>query len=140
MSEQEKKTYAGDEVKGLFPSPISQIVEIESEKYGIIKFEVLPMDNETYAKMGQAMIDVGSINPDRTDGLASIATFGKMYYPMMKVIFPMCCVNPKVIDGVSTDKATISVKNMPMDVCTLLFLKILNISGLTQEADEERKN
>lgn len=136
---QPTKIYRDTEVAGLFSTPPSSRVVVDSKKYGKIEFEVKPMDNEIYAEMGNAMDgkDIDINNMKTMDGLKA---FGSIYYPAMKVVFPKCCISPKVINGESTDKSVIQVSKMALDVAIPLLEEIMKISGLASKDDEDRKN
>ncbi len=134
----EGKITKGEDLGGLFSTPSSSLIIVETDKYGKLEFEVRPMNNDVYAKMGAAM-NTNNVNTNKIEGLASLKVFSEVYYPAIKVVFPYCCINPKVIDGKSSDKSVIDVTEMPMDICMDLFAQIMDISGLSAKADEEIK-
>lgn len=135
---QEPKVFAGDKIGALFEKPQSSSIEIVNKQYGKLVFEVRPMNNDVYSSMGIAMRSEG-IDIEKIDDLNGLKLFANVYYPAMKVVFPYCCINPKVIDGVSTDKSTLSVKDIPMDVAMELYTRIMESSGLSDKGDAERK-
>ncbi len=135
----EGKTLKGTEIGGLFSTPSNSFLTVESEKYGKLEFEVRPMNNDVYSRMGAAM-NTNNVDTTKIDGLASLKVFSEVYYPAIKVVFPYCCISPKMIDGMSSDKSVISVADVPMDVCLDLFSQIMDISGLSSKAEEKQKN
>jgi len=133
------KTTEGEQIKGLFERPSSVDIIVKSKKYGNMKFVNKPMNNDIYARMGDAMKGEG-INLDKLTSLDGLKVFSAMYYPAMKVIFPACCITPEVIDGVSTDKGKLCIQDMPMEVCMELFQQIMEASGLSEKEELDRKN
>jgi len=69
-----------------------------------------------------------------------LKVFSNVYYPAMKIVFPYCCISPKVVDGISKEEGTLELKHIPMDVAMDLFNQIMNSSGLSKADIEERKN
>lgn len=138
-SEVKPKEYSGEAIKGIFSRPQSIFITIETKKYGNVKFEVRPMNNDIYAQMGTAMKSTG-VDLKNISNLDGLKIFGDVYYPAMKIVFPYCCINPKVVDGPSTDQTTLSLTDIPMEVAMNLFNQIMTESGLSDEAEEERKN
>lgn len=136
---EETKTYEGSQIKGLFSRPQSVDITVEHETYGNIKFVIRPMNNDIYARMGEAMKETGVDLQDVND-VDALKVFANVYYPAMKIVFPYCCMTPKVIDGISTDEATLSIADIPMDICMDLFNQIMTNSGLSKAAEEEIKN
>ncbi len=139
MSTENNKVTKGNEIGVLFTKPQSVTITVKSEKYGNLEFECRPMNNEVYAAMGSAM-NTSNVKPDNLDGLSSLKVFGEIYYPAIKVVFPYCCLNPKIINGVSSDPKVISIENVPMEICMDLFAQLMDASGLSGQAEEERKN
>jgi len=139
LSKPETKVYEGSEIKGLFSRPQSVEVIVKNKKHGDIKFTVRPMNNDIYASMGQAMKSEG-LDLEKLTQLDGLKVFADVYYPAMKVVFPYCCINPKVVDGVSTDPETLSLTDVPMDVLMDLFNEIMSISGLSDKEEQKRKN
>lgn len=135
----EVKTYEGSQIKGLFSRPQSVSITVEHETYGNIKFVVKPMNNDIYARMGDVMKETG-IDIQNVNDIDALKVFSHVYYPAMKVVFPYCCIRPAIVDGVSKDDATLSLAEIPMDVCMDLFNQIMNASGLSKADTEERKN
>ena len=62
----EKVVVSGDGIAGLFPAPSSEIIEIEY-KDKVLKFEIMPMDNETFALIGEK-IKLGDVDLDNIKG------------------------------------------------------------------------
>ncbi len=133
------KVTEGEEISGLFERPSSLDIVLKTEKYGDIKFVIKPMNNDVYARMGDAMNGKG-IDLNNLTSLDGLKVFSMMYYPAMKVVFPECCIKPKVIDGETTDKAVLCIQNMPMEVCMELFQQIMEVSGLSDKEEKFRKN
>lgn len=134
----ESKITTGDQIKGLFSKPSSSVVTVETKKFGTLKITVKPMDNDVYARMGEVMKTGGIdlLNP-KSDGMKA---FSSVYYPAIKVVLPECCIEPKIIDGVSTDAAVLSVKDIPPEVCMDILNAIMDISGLGPDSEKEIKN
>ena len=139
MSTEADKVYSGEQIKGLFSKPLSFDVTIEHETYGKIKFVCKPMNNNVYAQMGEAMKASG-IDIENANNLEALKVFGSVYYPAMKIVFPFCCLDPKITAGTSTDNKTLELANVPMDVCMDLFNQILSGSGMGDKAEKTRKN
>ena len=85
--------------------------------------------------MKETGVDLQDVND-----VDALKVFANVYYPAMKIVFPYCCMTPKVIDGISTDEATLSIADIPMDICMDLFNQIMTNSGLSKAAEEEIKN
>ena len=134
-----EKVTEGSEIKGLFSRPESIPITVSSEKYGKIKFVIRPMNNDVYAQMGEVMKS-DNLDLNKLKNIDGLKVFSSMYYPAMKVVFPYCCIMPKVIVGDSTEKTTINIANMPMDVCLGLFEQIMQASGVSEAGEESRKN
>lgn len=135
----EVKTYEGSQIKGLFSRPQSVNIIVEHETYGNIKFVIKPMNNDIYAQMGDAMKASG-VDLENINNIDALKVFANVYYPAMKIVFPYCCITPKIVDGTSNEDGTLSLADIPMDVCMELFNQIMNESGLSKAKEEERKN
>ena len=134
----EARVYTGADMKGLFSRPSSTDIEIDS-KHGKLKFVVRPMNNDIYAKMGEAM-KPNDIDLKKITEIEGLKVFSNVYYPALKVVLPYCCIDPQMIDGVSTDEKTLSIQDVPMDVQMELFNKIMEVSGISDKAEDARKN
>ena len=142
MSTPESKvesTISGSGIKGLFSTPTTTDIIVKNKQYGNLKFKVRPMTNEIYAKMGEAMKSKG-IELDKTNLIDGLKVFAQVYYPAMKVVFPYCCLDPKIMEGVSTDSSTLDLNTVPMDILMELFNQLMAVSGLTDDKEKERKN
>ena len=135
----EVKTYEGSQIKGLFSRPQSVDITVVHETYGNIKFVVKPMNNDIYARMGDVMKETG-IDIQNVNDIDALKVFSHVYYPAMKVVFPYCCIAPKIVDGPSKDDDTLSLADIPMDIAMDLFNQIMNASGLSKQAQAEIKN
>ncbi len=135
----QKKVTEGEQIKGLFERPSSVDILVKSKKYGDMKFVIRPMNNDVYAQMGNAMEGKG-VDLNNLSTIDGLKIFSTMYYPAMKVVFPACCITPKVVDGVTTDKAILCLQDMPMEVCMDLFQQIMESSGLSETEEINRKN
>lgn len=133
------KVTEGEQIKGLFSRPSSVDIVIKSKKYGDMKFVIKPMNNDIYARMGDAMHGEG-IDLNKLTQIDGLKIFSSMYYPAMKVVFPACCVTPNIIDGESSDKSVLCIQDMPMEICMELFQQIMEVSGLSDKEEEDRKN
>ncbi len=136
----EKQIISGDGIAGLFPAPISEKVKVDW-KDKVLEFEVVRMDNETFARIGDKIkindVDLKNASDSLLGGMKVISD---LYWPALKVVLPKCCISPKVIDGESTDPKVISVNRLGLDVGIILLDKIMALSGLGEIPEEERKN
>ena len=145
MSTPEAKS--GKNIAALFKRPDITSVIVKSEKHGPLEFKVKPMNNRVYAEMISAMnmknvknpktgvskeLVAENIDPD------AIKVLSEAYYPAINVVLPACCVDPK-IDFEGGD-GIICIDDMDLDIEILLLEQILQISGLTQDGAENRKN
>ncbi len=135
----EIKLTEGEQIKGLFERPSSVDIVLHTKKYGDMKFVIRPMNNDIYARMGDAM-NGKDINLDKLTSIDGLKIFSAMYYPAMKIVFPACCISPKVIDGITTDNSMLCIQDMPMEVCMELFQQIMENSGLSDKEEVDRKN
>ncbi len=133
------KVHSGDDIAGLFSRSSSSDVEVKSKKYGTLKFNVRPMTNAIYAKMGDVIKSTG-MDIANLHGIDGLKVFSDVYYPAIKVVFPYCCISPKVVDGTSTEKGALEIDNIPPEICIDLFSQIMRVSGISEEAEEIRKN
>jgi hypothetical protein len=134
----EKVTISGSELAGLFPAPPSEKVKIEYDGK-FLEFEVMPLDNEVFAQIGDSL-KMNNIDFEANiNAIAGMKVVSDLYWPAIKVVLPKCGVNPKFINGVSTDVNTMSVNRLPLEVAIELFDKILDLSGLGKKGKEERK-
>lgn len=134
-----KKEVSGAELGGLFKAPSTTVIDVKY-KGDILKFEIQPMGNSTFAKIGEK-IKPGKVDLDSdTNTLAGFKVISDLYYPAMQAVLPKCCVNPRMVDGVSTDPNVLSIEYIPMPVGIQLVDKILIASGIGGDEEEERKN
>jgi len=136
----QQEIVSGDGIAALFPAPRSETVEIQY-KGKLLKFEVMPLSNETFAQVGDK-IKISNINLDleqHKDSLAGMKLISDLYYPAIRVVLPKCGVNPRFIDAVSTDPKVIQVDRLALEVEIELFDKILALSGIGSEKEAERK-
>lgn len=136
----ETKIFEGSQIKGLFSKPKSVDLIVESETYGNIKFVVRPMNNDIYAQIGDVMKSMSTDSISDPNDIDALKVFSNVYYPAMKVVFPYCSIEPKIVDGTSTDQESLSLKDIPIEVCMSLFKQIMDASGLSKEDEETRKN
>jgi hypothetical protein len=132
---------SGGDIAGLFPAPsTSKILVPFKDKE--LEFEVMPLDNATFAQIGSTItINEKDLKLAQEGGnMAGIKVISDMYYPAIKVVLPKCCISPRVIDGVSTDPKVIPVDRLDLAVEILLLDKIMAISGLDPAEEQERKN
>ena len=137
----EKLVLTGDGIAGLFPAPPTAKIKIDYQDK-ILEFEIQPLDNETFAKIGDK-IKINNIDFDLAESknsLVGMKIVSDLYWPALKIVLPKCCVNPRMIDGISTDPKVISVNQIKLEVGIALFDKILQVSGLGTDNDESRKN
>ena len=62
--------------------------------------------------------------------------------PMMKLFLPMCTMEPKITFNMSEesdDPPVVHIGDIPMQVASLVFKEILDLSGITAKAEENRK-
>ncbi len=136
----EKQIISGDGIAGLFPAPVSEKIKIDW-KDKVLEFEVVKMDNETFARIGDKIkIDNMDLKNANDSLLGGMKVISDLYWPALKVVLPKCCISPKVIDGESTDPKVISVNRLGLDVGIILLDKIMALSGLGEIPEEERKN
>ncbi len=133
----EGKVYSGGEIlKNFFKEPETRKIIVKHEGKSL-EFIVKPMDNDTYVQMSAKLKNMNDFDDDEDQGLRFLETFGEHYYPAMKIIFPKCCINPKVS---LTDRSdALQISRLPISVCSDLFLKILSMSGLTADSSKEIK-
>ena len=137
MSVPEEKVYSGNEIEGLFSLHQSNelIVDFKGKK---VKFVVRPMNNNIYSQIGDAIKSLG-VDLDNENPLDGFKLFSNVYYPALKVVFPYCCVSPKVNDGPSTEPGVLNLETIPIPTCMKLFHLIMGLSGVSEEKEKERK-
>ena len=62
--------------------------------------------------------------------------------PMMKLFLPMCTMEPKItfnMEEESDNPPIVHIGDVPMQVASLVFKEILDLSGITAKAEENRK-
>ena len=83
-----------------------------------------------------------NLNPDKLSS-ADISMIQNNILPIMLAILPACAIDPPVTTDVTDirlkDKEVIHVRDLSFKVVTELFNKIVDISGLTEQAEEARK-
>lgn len=131
-----KQLISGGDIKAFFSKPPPKTVKIEHDGKEF-QFLVQSLDNSTYVKIGKEVGMMTAISEDNP--LTELKIFAEVYYPACKVAFPICCVNPKVVDGTSTDPAVLELDNIPIPVCVLLLIEIMGASGLTEKEQDIRK-
>lgn len=131
----------GAEIAALYKKSNTIDVVIHDDKNNKdLKFTIMPMDNVTFAKMANS-VDVKDLKTSESDDMiSSIKIFGDVWWPIMKAVLPACCVNPKVIDGDSSEPNVINIKYLSAQVMIALFEKIFENSGLGDKGEEDRKN
>jgi hypothetical protein len=73
------------------------------------------------------------------DSKDDLAIFAKKLYPMMEVVFPACCIVPKVSLEETKDEDTIWIEEIPMSVSSKLLEEILHISGLKEDKKGDKE-
>lgn len=71
---------------------------------------------------------------------AAAKSLKEVVLPMMKVFLPMCTVEPRITFNRDEESNTvIHIGDVPMMVASIVFKEILDLSGISAEADKERK-
>lgn len=133
-----KEVISGNDIVNLFPTAPSSKIKVEHDGK-LLEFEVIPLDNTTFANIGDK-IKITNVDITASDStLAGMKIISDLYWPAIKVVLPKCGVNPKFIDGLSTDPNTIPIEKIKLSVAVALLDQILIISGLGTEKELERK-
>lgn len=67
------------------------------------------------------------------------ATMIKKLDPLIDVVLPFSCVEPKIVFEGETNDIQVNIEDIPLDVLMKLFGKIFEISGMSKEAQEQRE-
>jgi hypothetical protein len=154
----QSKLISGQEVIDLYVTSQSSIVVIEDTVKGI-KFncEILPIDNQMYIDISEnlQLLDMDEIEKakiikdahdkgktvditlDEKTLAQNLKEYKEVYYPIMQKIFPICCVNPKILDGGGENAW--DLRTVPLEVGSKILSEIMSLSGVSKEADKERK-
>jgi len=81
------------------------------------------------------------LNPKNQDE-SDYEMLKKVILPMMKIFLPMCTMEPKItfnMDEESVDPPVVHIGDIPMVVASLIFKEILDLSGISKDAENARK-
>ena len=120
-------------------------ITIEDSKIGNMEWVIRPIPAydlmehfDKFSKLPKNM----DVNPEKLSP-ADISMIQENILPIMLAILPACAIDPPVTtkddDARLLTKEAIHVRDLPFKVVTELFNKIVEISGLTEKAEEARK-
>jgi len=120
-------------------------VIIEDPKIGKMEWVIRPIPAydlmEHFDKFNDLPKEM-NINPEKLTP-ADISLIQNKILPIMLAILPACAIDPPVttneLDPRLKDHEVIHVRDLSFKVVTELFNKIVDISGLTEQAEEARK-
>ena len=105
------------------------------------KFVIKPLSARGIADV---TLTLDGLKPETVkEELSEAEGFSKVLYPMCEVLFPACCVKPKIVitreeESASEDpKNTICIDDIPPGLMVPLFEKIYENSGLTVPKEED---
>ena len=67
------------------------------------------------------------------------ASLIKKLDPLIDVVLPFSCVDPKVVFEGESNDSQINIEDLPLDILMKLFGEIFKVSGMTKEAQEQRE-
>jgi hypothetical protein len=98
-------------------------------------FEIRKLTRNLLFELGDVTKDIKDVKTDVPLTQDQIISFAKLYDKVLSV----CVVQPKIV--VSNPKeGELSVEDLDVSDQTFLVTKIFEFSGLTAEAEQERKN
>ena len=120
-------------------------VTIEDSKIGKMEWVIRPIPAydlmEHFDKFSNLPKNM-DIDPDNLTP-ADIAMIQENILPIMLAILPACAIDPPITTDVADprlkDKEVIHIRDLSFKVVPALFNKIVDISGLTEQAEEARK-
>lgn len=59
--------------------------------------------------------------------------------PLVDVVLPFCCVEPKVVFEGETTATQINIDDIELEALLKIFIAIFNVSGIGKEAAEDKK-
>lgn len=121
-------------------------VIIKHDKLGDLTFSIKPMSAKMLAKVAimakglQGLTkNEGEIVNEHDENLQQIGSFGEVIYPMCEVMFPVCCISPKISLKKSSEADTIWIEDLPIDLINSLFEKVYTMAGNTKEQEDAVK-
>ena len=120
-------------------------ITIEDSKIGTMEWVIRPIPAydlmEHFDKFSNLPKNM-DVNPEKLSP-ADISMIQENILPIMLAILPACAIDPPVttndVDPRLPLKEAIHVRDLSFKVVTELFNKIVEISGLTEQAEEARK-
>ena len=129
-------------IKGLSKTQVVTIKEGDTS----FDFELRPITGKLLAQMTalEGLADAQKLAQKHKAGqeITSDDTQGgaAAVWPLMKLLIPTCCINPKIIDTENTEDRKndqLYLDELPFGILTDLLTEIFNISGLKEDAEEE---
>lgn len=122
-------------------------IKIEYEKEDGTKIEldwkVKPLTPRLLVKNFEYFAALEDVDFDATDEAKMTtkqrASLIKKLDPLIDVVLPFSCVEPKIVFEGETNESQINIEDIPLDILMKLFGEIFKISGMTKEAQEERE-
>lgn len=110
-----------------------------SEKYQFDIRALSPFELADNDKIFDALPKEGvTISKDMPE--ASRKQLKEVVLPMMKIFLPKCTTNPQITFNRDEESDNIvHIGDIPIMVATMVFKEILDLSGISAEAEEERK-
>lgn len=124
-------------------------VTIKDEQFGDIKWTVRQLSTIEMAENADIFSELPSepdlkgVDPKVTSQVQSKTV--RTVLPMMKKILPMCSVSPRITINdddprlKEAESNTVHLNEIPIKLAFEIFNQILLISGLTKEAEDDRK-
>lgn len=109
---------------------VEQDITIERKDGNHLMFRIRPISAREFAKVTKGKSQSGMQDD-----------IGEGFVTMERIVMD-CVINPKIVTGdpASVPADQLSIESVPMDLLNKVFDKILRISGLTADEEEESKN
>ncbi len=126
-----------------------QDITIIDPELGECKFTIRPLSIMELSENRQEFENAQSgdnVDPEKLDDKAKLKFANDVLFPMIKKLLPLCVINPTIVlddkDPRLDDSTSnvLSLNELPINLSSEVFNKILSVSGLTKKAEEDRKN
>ena len=122
-----------------------EIPDPDNEKGEPYKFKIRalsPFELAEHSEIFDELPKEGVVLNPETQDEKNYEMLKKVILPMMKIFLPMCTMEPKItfnIEEESDEPPVVHIGDVPMEVASLIFKEILDLSGITAKAEEKRK-
>lgn len=122
------------EIKAIKDANFKDII-VKHPILGDQTFKVKLLDAKTLAEIEVDATKAGSTGDEVVDNFSS---YQAVMYPIIKKVLPICCIDPKIVEGKAGDNE-LSLSDMPLEMASDLLGQVFKASGIEEDKEDDTK-